>query len=294
MSLRILLIFSLMTFCSLFLTAQTTGRVIEGLSLSSKLMDQAVNYAVYLPPGYDQSTRSYPVVYLLHGYSDDESAWIQFGEVQLTADQAIAERAIPPMIIVMPDAKLTWYLNNHDSTVLYEDMFIKELLPSVEKAYRIRGEKEFRGICGLSMGGYGALIYAMKHPDLFAATAPLSAALYTAETVLDYEQGRWDRVEGPIYGPGLVGQDRLTDHWKANNPFYLLKTMDIEQLQSVRYYFDCGDDDFLFQGNAEIHMQFNDLDIPHEFRVRDGAHNWTYWRTGIKDALAFIGESFHR
>ena len=101
-------------------------------------------------------------------------------------------------------------------------------------------------------------------------------------------------MEGPVYGPGLVGQARLTDHWKANNPFYLLKTMDTEQLKSVRYYFDCGDDDFLYKGNAEIHVQFRDLEIPHEFRIRDGAHNWTYWRTGIKDALVFIGESFHR
>ena len=271
-----------------------SGKVLESLSLKSDLLKRAVNFSVYLPPGYDEDERSYPIVYLLHGYTDDETGWLQFGEVDRYADQAINEGIIPPMIIVMPDAAVTWYVNDHAGKIPYEDFFIKEFIPSIEKAYRVRAKKEFRGICGLSMGGYGSLIYAMKYPDLFATAAPLSAAIYLEKDVEKYEQDRWDNVEGPMYGKGLSGQARITDHWKANNPFYIADEMGAESLKKVKYYFDCGDDDFLYKGNAKMHIKLRDMGVPHEFRMRDGAHNWTYWRTGITDALKFIGDSFHR
>ena len=272
----------------------TSGKLLESLSMESKILKKAVNYCIYLPPGYDISQRSYPIVYLLHGYTDNETGWVQFGEAHLAADQAIASREIPPMIIVMPDAGVTWYINDHEGKVRYEDMFFQEFIPFIESQYRVRAKKEFRGIAGLSMGGYGSLIYALKHPDLFAASAPLSAAIYTEEEVVNHEQERWDRIESVMYGSGVTGEDRITDHWKANNPLHIAQHSDLEKLKTVRYYFDCGDDDFLYKGNAAAHVLFRELEIPHEFRIRDGAHNWTYWRTGIVDALKFIGESFHR
>ncbi|MEM8906687.1 MAG: alpha/beta hydrolase-fold protein, partial [Bacteroidota bacterium] len=220
--------------------------------------------------------------------------WVQFGEVNRYADQAIAEGRIAPMIIVMPDAKVTWYVNDAKGKQRYEDFFIQEFMPHIEQSNRIRRQKEFRGITGLSMGGYGALLYAMKYPDLFAAAAPLSAAIYTEAEVMEHEQERWDRVEGDLYGSGLAGAERITAHWKANNPLHLAKTLGKEALSQVSYYFDCGDDDFLFRGNAAIHVLFREMEIPHEFRIRDGAHDWTYWRTGITDALAFLSTHFHR
>lgn len=291
---------TLLLFSLLFCWAQTSfaqspkGKVVEGLQCKSEILGEVVNYSIYLPPDYDQSKRSYPVVYLLHGYTDNETAWVQFGQVNHYVDKAIEEGSIAPMIIVMPDAKVTWYVNDVAGQKRYEDFFIQEFIPYIESNNRIRGQKEFRGIAGLSMGGYGSLIYAMKHPDLFAAAAPLSAAIYTEEEVVGYDQDRWDRVEGPIYGTGLVGQARISDHWKANNPLHLAKKMEIEELKKVKYYFDCGDDDFLFRGNAAIHVLFKTLEIPHEFRIRDGVHNWTYWRTGITSALEFISQSFYR
>lgn len=285
----------LFVLCFAYCQAQPTiGKLLESLSMESKILKKAVNYCIYLPPGYDISQRSYPIVYLLHGYTDNETGWVQFGEAHLAADQAIASREIPPMIIVMPDAGVTWYINDHEGNVRYEDMFFQEFIPFIESQYRVRAKKEFRGIAGLSMGGYGSLIYALKHPDLFAAAAPLSAAIYTEEEVVNHEQERWERIESVIYGKGVTGQDRITAHWKANNPLHIAQNSDIEQLKTVRYYFDCGDDDFLYKGNAAAHVLFRDLELPHEFRIRDGAHNWTYWRTGIIDALKFIGESFHR
>ena len=275
-------------------TVHDSGKVIESLSIQSKLLKRGVNYSVYLPPGYDESERHYPVVYLLHGYSDNETSWIQFGEINRYADNAINDGIIPPMVIVMPDAELTWYVNDFDGKVPYEDFFIQEFMPFVEKTYRIRAKKEFRGIAGLSMGGYGALLYGLKHPDLFASAAPLSAAITTESDVENFSQQRWDEVEGPMYGKGLVGKDRITEHWKNNNPFYIVDHTSPDSIKKVRFYFDCGDEDSLFAENAKMHINFLNWRVPHEFRVRDGSHSWTYWRTGITDALKFIGDGFHR
>ncbi|MFK7771487.1 MAG: alpha/beta hydrolase [Saprospiraceae bacterium] len=273
---------------------QAQGILKEKQSIHSDIMDEAVNYSIFFPPGYGSTNRKYPVVFVLHGYTDDETAWVQFGEIDRQANQAMIKGEIPPMILVMPDAKITWYVNDVEGKKRYEDFFIQELIPHIDATFRTLPKKDFRGITGLSMGGYGSLLYAMKHPDLFVSSAPLSAAIYTEETVAKYDQDRWNKVEGPMYGKNLVGEKRISDHWKNNNPFYLLKKIDLEKLKKVKFYFDCGDDDFLYEGNSKIHIAFRDLGIPHEFRMRDGAHNWTYWRTGIIPALQFIGESFHR
>jgi enterochelin esterase-like enzyme len=271
------------------------GQVLEGLKLSSAILGRDVHYAVYLPPDYALSTRRYPVVYLLHGYTDDESGWIQFGEINLAADRAIAEREVPPMIIVMPDAGATFYINDAAGKVRYEDMFIKELIPFIDKAYRTRADREFRGVAGLSMGGWGTLVYAFRHPDLFAAGAAFSAAVWSDEDILAMPQESWDKLLGPLFGAaGQAGQSRLTDHFRETSPLDLAASLPEDSLKKVRYYIDCGDDDFLIKGNCALHVLLSGRKIPHEFRVRDGGHAWTYWRTGIVEGLKFIGQSFHR
>lgn len=274
--------------------AQPAGKVIEYKAVKSTILNRSVNYTLYLPPGYDQSERSYPVVYLLHGYTDDNTGWLQFGEVNRYADQAIADGTIPPMIIVMPDADSSFYINSYDGKEKYEDFFIKEFMPAVEKAYRIKAEKRYRGVAGLSMGGYGTLIYSLKYPDLFAAAAPLSAAVSDDNTIVSMPDARWEHVFGSLYGRGLKGNDRLAQAWYDNSILKIVESKTTDELKKVRYWIDCGDDDFLTKGNCLLHILLVDKQVPHEYRVRDGAHNWTYWRTGITDALQFIGESFHQ
>jgi len=268
--------------------------VTEGLKLRSKVLGQDVAYAVYVPPDYASSLRRYPVVYLLHGYTDDESGWIQFGEVGLAADRAIVAREIPPMIIVMPDGGVSWYVNDSADKVRWEDMFVQELIPHIDATFRTRPAREFRGIAGLSMGGWGTLVHALRHPELFSACAAFSAAVWPDEEIAGMKQDTWDKVLGPVFGAGLAGQGRLTPRFREINPLDLARSLPEDSLKKVRYYIDCGDDDFLIRGNCALHLLLADRKIPHEFRVRDGGHAWTYWRTGIVDGLRFIGEGFHR
>ncbi len=272
--------------------AQPMGKVIEEQTVKSAILNRDVRYTIYLPPDYSTSQRSYPVVYLLHGYTDDNTGWLEFGEINRYADKAIADGTIPPMIIVMPNGDSSWYINSYDGKENYEDFFVKEFIPSVEKTYRIKGEKRYRGIAGLSMGGYGTLIYSLKYPQLFAAAAPLSAAVFDDNAITTTPQDRYNQVFGQLYGRDLKGKDRLNSAWYNNSVLKIVQTKSADELSEVRYWIDCGDDDFLTKGNCLLHIAFAEKKVPHEFRVRDGAHTWTYWRSGIIDALQFIGESF--
>lgn len=273
----------------------TRGIVQESLTMTSNILGEDVRYTIYLPADYETSNRHYPVVYLLHGYSDDDTGWLQFGEANRIADHGIAHGEIPPMIIVMPDGGVSWYINNHAGNERWEDMFVQEFIPHIETTYRIRAKKEYRGIAGLSMGGYGALVLSIRNPDLFTATAAFSSGVWTDDHMKSIPQDDYDRYFGNLYGGvGLSGDARLGDHWRQHSVIELVKTRDADDLKKVRYFIDCGDDDFLAIGNATLHIELTKKEIPHEYRVRDGAHTWSYWRSALPVGLAFIGESFHR
>lgn len=266
------------------------GKVTESLEFQSKLVDYPVEYSVYLPPGYDASQRSYPVLYLLHGYSDDETGWVQFGEANLIADRGIANGDFPPCIIVMPDGKVSWYVNSYDGTDPWEDMFVDEFIPFIESQYRIRPKKEFRAIAGLSMGGYGALSLSMRHPELFSSCVAFSSGTFTDAEIMG--NAEYDGYFKSIYGP--KPDNGVSDHWKAYSPLHLVENVDSRKLNNIAFYIDCGDDDFLYKGNSALHVKMRDLGIGHEYRVRNGGHEWSYWRSGLFDGLKFISKKFHR
>ncbi len=270
------------------------GFVKEKQVIKSTILNKEVHYSIFLPSDYYTSERAYPVTYLLHGYGDADDGWIQFGEVNRLADDAIKAGKIPPMIIVTPDGFTSFYINTADGKLNYEDFFIKELIPHIEKTYKVKAERKYRGIAGLSMGGYGALMYALKYPNLFVAAAPLSAAVWTDNDIINLDEGMFNDLFGNSMGKNLKGKDRLTPAWLSNSPLAIIEKKTKEELAAVSYWIDCGDDDFLTIGNAQLHIALTNKKVPHEFSMRDGAHNWTYWRTGIIDALSFIGDSFHQ
>jgi enterochelin esterase-like enzyme len=277
-----------------FQLGYSQGIVKEKQVIKSAILNKDVHYSIYLPSDYNTSQRAYPVTYLLHGYGDADDGWIQYGEINRLADDAISTGKIPPMIIVTPDGFTGFYINSADGKMNYEDFFVKELIPYIEKTYKVKTERKFRAIAGLSMGGYGSMILALKHPDLFVAAAPLSAAVWTDNDIINLQDGMYNSLFSSSMGTNLKGKDRLTSAWLNNSVFGIIEKKSKEELSAVRYWIDCGDDDFLTIGNSELHIALIKKNVPHEFRMRDGAHNWTYWRTGVIDALSFIGDSFHQ
>jgi len=267
---------------------ETRGTVIKSLEFYSRILDTTVNYSVYLPANYETSGKKYPVLYLLHGYTDDETTWINWGWIDEVADQEIYSGEVEEMIIIMPNAWLLWYVNLPDGNFNYEEMFVKEFIPHIEKKYRIKTQKKYRSIGGLSMGGFGALGYSMKHPELFGTCIAYSAAIRPDDETVKISQKQFDRLYAPVYGNGIKGQARLSKHWNKNNPIYLAKKNSGKKLKSVHWFITIGDDDWLFYGNAILRKIFRDRKIPHEYRVYNGNHNWDYWRGHIGEGLRFI------
>jgi len=280
------IIFVFLVLTTNVITAQS--KVFDNLKMESKILKMERKFAVYLPPDYETSSRSYPVLYLLHGLGDDQTGWIQYGEVKKIADNSIKNGDATPMIIVMPDANTgrVGYFNIPSQRWMYEDFFFEELMPYVESKYRIKSVKRFRAISGLSMGGGGTLTYALHRPDLFSAAAPLSAG--TGSTDVDESLERIKR-----YGIEFT-REEMKNLLENNHPLNLIKKMKLSDINSIRWYIDCGDDDYLFEDNSLLHIAFSKKGIKHEYRVRDGAHNWTYWRESLPLVLEFVSEGFHQ
>lgn len=284
---KTILVLCIILYTPVFVFAQS-GKVHDNLTLPSKILKGNRKYAVYLPPDYETSQRSYPVLYLLHGGGDDQTGWVQFGEVLNIADREILEGRATSMIIVMPDANTgtRGYFNDLKGEWRYEDFFFEEFMPYIEKTYRIKTEKRSRAVAGLSMGGGGSFMYALHHPELFSSACPLSAS--TGPLSLEATKA-W------LEQRNLKGTDeQIETYYKRHSALALVEAMPEDQKKAVRWYIDCGDDDFLYEGNSLIHIAMRKKDIPHEFRIHNGGHTWTYWRTALPTVLEFVTQSFHQ
>jgi enterochelin esterase-like enzyme len=264
------------------------GKVIDQLSLKSKILNSDRKYAIYLPGDYDYSNREYPVLYLLHGSGDDHTGWVQFGEVKSIADKTNREGISTSMIIVMPDAQTgkKGYFNDIDNNWNYEDFFFQEFIPFIEKKYRIKSEKRYRAIAGLSMGGGGSFLYALRHPEMFSSSCPLSGDMG------ELSYGEFYNKNKEKYGK--YRREKVFNYYSNHNALSVIKNQTIENLKSVRWYIDCGDNDFLYEGNSMVHIALKKRGVPHEYRVRDGSHNWTYWRSALPEVLSFVSDKFHQ
>lgn len=269
------------------LVSAQSGKVFDNLKVSSRILKGDRKFALYLPPDYETSDRSYPVLYLLHGAGDDQTGWVQFGEVLNITDKAIREGKATPMIIVMPDAsgERLGYFNDIRGDWNYEDFFFEELIPHIEKKYRVKTEKRFRAVAGLSMGGGGSLMYALHRPEMFSSACPLSA--YVGPLTLEEAKGR-------MKNQGQFADSVVERYFKRHNAISLVNSLPENQKKAVRWYIDCGDDDFLYEGNSLLHIAMKKKEVPHEFRIREGGHTWTYWRTALPEVLDFVSQGFHQ
>jgi S-formylglutathione hydrolase FrmB len=137
------------------------------------------------------------------------------------------------------------------------------------------------------MGGEGTFIYALHHPELFSSACPLSAA--TGPRLIDeFNNGRWKQM-----AEGVSEADKQA-YLKKYSVISLVENMPADQKKAVRWYIDCGDDDFLYEGNSLVHIAMRKGEIPHEYRVRDGVHSWVYWRAALPTVLEFVSMAFHQ
>lgn len=270
------------------------ARLLEGESLQSKINGQAVKYSVLLPADYKTSGLSYPVVYLLHGFGDDYTAWTKGGNIQLFADNLGAE--IVPMIFVMPDGYNTYYVNNYNGTNRYMDVFTTELVPEIDKIYRTKKDASQRAVMGYSMGGYGALILPSKNPGLFKISVPLSMSFRTDQQYTTESQGSFNSQWAPIFGGiGLTGAARLTEYFKLNSPFYYFDKSNLSAFDGLKLLLDCGDDEEqLSETSGALHNLLRERNLPHEYRMGNGSHSWSYWYKELPEALRFISKSFQQ
>ena len=262
------------------------GKVVTD-SLSSTILGTVVKYNVYLPSDYN-SEKHYPAVYLLHGLSDDYTAWVKRGNMQTVADELVRSGEARPMVIIMPnaggpDTHNTWngYFNMPGCS--YEDFFFGELIPAVEKKYSCGGSKGRRAVMGLSMGGGGSTVYAQRHPDMFSSCYAMSGWLDNKNDEVGYKKGSYDKLY-------LVGQAV-----RKHSALDYLDNADeatLEKLRTVAWFFDCGDDDYLLQQSMDLHMKMRAKKVHSELRVRNGVHNWEYWHLALRLSLPFASRNF--
>lgn len=258
---------------------------IEHCTMSSDVLGVSKEFSVYLPSGYEESGARYPVLWLLHPAGGTHETWIKQGQLPQVADDAIRSGMALPMIIVMPDA------SGMDQAHLgkrlgffsapgwdYEAFFRTELIPLLGTAYRTRTERRQRAIAGASMGGEAAIAYAQKDPGLFGAACALSGLLGHPE------QSRMAHTDKD-YAAALIANDPLRYVENASPE-------DAEKLKTVRWYADCGDNDFFYEGNAEFFLAMKAKGIPLAYRMRSGVHNWHYWVTGLAPVLGFVSTGF--
>lgn len=262
------------------------GRIVTD-TIQSHLLGVPVVCNVYLPSHFEEADRRYPIVYLLHGFTDNYTAWRDRGQMKNVADELIESGEAAPMVIVMPNAggpdiMNTWngYLNMPGWA--YEDFFFTELLPTIEQRYRAIGDKAHRSVMGLSMGGGGSTMYAQRHSDLFSACYAMSAWL-SFDGNNDY----------PKDSHPYILQEAIREH----SALRFVENADettLQQLRTVRWFFDCGDDDFLFDQSVRIHQLMRDRKVKDELRIRNGVHNWEYWHQALRTALPFVSRQWAR
>ncbi|MDP2722216.1 MAG: alpha/beta hydrolase family protein [Bacteroidales bacterium] len=262
-------------------------RLLEDQSFDSKIFKRPIQYAVLLPADYDSLNNNYPVVYLLHGYGDDEKAWYKYGNIQYYVDHATET---VPMIYVMPEAFNTYYVNKYNGNYPYMDMFTTELVPEIDSLFRTIPLPDQRAVMGYSMGGYGAMILPAKNPELFKTGVALSMSFRTDTQYISEPQGVFNSQWGSIFGGiDATGTSRLTDYFLSHSPFHFFNDQINPSLNGLNFFISCGDDEETLSVTSDtLHDLLRNMNYPHAYRIKNGAHSWSYWHKELPEALKYI------
>jgi len=259
------------------------GRVLEGQSFRSASLDMDWEYSVYLPAGYDTDDRSYLTVYLLHGYGGDHTNWLRLGDAAFTADSLTATGAIPPVILVMPDGRNSFYVDSDPDGGFgaYETAIVRDLITHIDGSYKTIDARGGRMIAGLSMGGYGAIHLAFKYPELFGSAASLSGVL---------SQGEPERKD--LFVPAF-GDPFDSLRWEEESPYNWISFVKESGLR-LPVYLTVGDDDspWLYRGPVDFYTYLLEAELPAELRMTDGPHSWDVWDAALSETLVFFSGVF--
>ena len=249
---------------------------LKSASFHSASLNREMHYVVLLPVGYDASEQRYPVLFLLHGLYGDDKNW------STRTNLAKYTRNLH-LIIAMPDAGNSWYVNSAmNPTEKYEDYIIKDFIEEIDTHYRTIREGYARAITGLSMGGYAAVKFSLKYPNLFAFAGGISAAL-DAPADLDETHPEFRDNLRKAFG------ERGNPVRSQNDVFVLLLHADIKALPY--FYLDCGSDDSFLDVNRKFALSLRQLKAPYEFHELQGGHTWEYWDTAIDRFLIALAKS---
>jgi S-formylglutathione hydrolase FrmB len=257
---------------------------IECSSLSSAILGRSVDYCVALPADYAASNARYPTLYFLHGLFENERSWSERGG-QEVLDGLVSQGQVGKFLVVLPDGGKTFYVNSFDGHERYEDFFIQELVPAIDRTYRTVPDRQARGISGTSMGGYGALHLSMRHAEVFGTASAQSAALLPKFPNPIPTEGRWGFYARILQGP--FGSPLNEAYWEANSPLTLAEHP--EHFANLKLYFDCGDNDrYGFEEGAQLLDKIlTEKGFRHEYALRPGNHGWSYLSQYMKYALLF-------
>lgn len=256
----------------------------------SAILHRSVPACIVLPAGYAAAaSQRYPVLYYLHGLFENEHSWINRGGEEIL-EKLLSAGKVGPFIVVLPHGGKTFYVNSSDGRDRYEDFFIRELVPWVDRNYRTLADRRARGIAGDSMGGYGALHLSMRHSGVFGIASAQSAALIGKLPNPLPTEGRWAFYARILEGP--FGDPLSQKYWQENSPLTLAEHPG--RFRNLKLYFDCGTHDrFGFEKGAEqLDRILTSKGFPHEFHLRQGGHGWTYLEQYMQDALMFQWKNF--
>lgn len=273
------------------------GRI-DCSSLDSQILKRPVHYCVQLPSTYDAKDpatqpRRYPVLYFLHGLGDNEQTLFKTGGWTLIEDLR-QQHKIGDFLVVAPEGRASFYINSADGKDRYNDFFLREFLPYIEKKYRVAPGRANRAIGGISMGGYGALRFALAHPELFSSVSAQSAALIL-ESPKNISAAA--RSGSPVVRAlsQVFGNPIDVAHWQANDPF-LLARKNRSALQKLAIYFNCGqNDDYGFEkGAAALDKQLTAEGLKHDYHPYPGDHSLNYFLTHLGETMEFHSQAFAR
>ena len=287
-----------MACCLLGLTAQAQfpgwgpqSKVVTD-SIYSQVLKAHRAYTIYLPKSYEVAPeKKYPILYLLHGVMGTNEGWFRDQRAGEVLDQLIASGEACEMIVVSPNAGGNIYAGAWNGYFnmpgwAYEDFFYQEFLPMIESKYRVIADKQHRAIAGLSMGGGGTTSYAQRHSDMYCAAYAMSALMNIPE------MGAMPSKEpaNPEDKMEILNKS-VREHSCID---YVLQADEArkEQLRTVQWYVDCGDDDFLLDRNIEFVQAMHRAQVPLQLRVRDGGHTNEYWHTALFTCLPFVSRCF--